>query len=143
MYRTFFGVHATTDRYGKDSWAIITGSTDGIGKAAAIHLAKQGFNIVLISRTLSKLEAVAVEVQKEASSVGKKIKTKVIANDWTKNFDAETHTKMYDDHLKSLDISILVNNVGMASKGNFTEQSEEDVHNQITCNVYSTALMTN
>ena len=55
IYRTFLGVRATTARYGKDSWAVVTGSTDGIGKAAAIHLAKEGFNIVLISRTLSKL----------------------------------------------------------------------------------------
>lgn len=38
--RTFFGTKCTVERYGKDSWAVVTGSTDGIGKAAAIHLAK-------------------------------------------------------------------------------------------------------
>ena len=73
VYRTLFGVRATTARYGENSWAVVTGSTDGIGKAAAMHLAKEGFNIVLISRTLSKLEAVAKEVTEAASKVGKKI----------------------------------------------------------------------
>lgn len=40
FWRHFFGVHATVQRYGEDSWAVITGSTDGIGKASSIHLAR-------------------------------------------------------------------------------------------------------
>ena len=36
--------------YGEGSWALITGSTDGIGKAFAIALAKRGFNIVIFGR---------------------------------------------------------------------------------------------
>ena len=85
-----FGTKCTTDRYGKDSWAVVTGSTDGIGKAAAIHLAKEGFNVVLISRTLSKLETVVKEVEAAAKAAGKSIKTKVIQNDFTKSYDAAT-----------------------------------------------------
>jgi len=38
-------------RYGKNSWALVTGSSDGIGKAIALSLAKQGFNIILSART--------------------------------------------------------------------------------------------
>ncbi|XP_074014306.1 inactive hydroxysteroid dehydrogenase-like protein 1 isoform X2 [Numenius arquata] len=41
-------------RYGK--WAVVTGSTDGIGKAYAEELAKRGVNIILISRNKEKLE---------------------------------------------------------------------------------------
>ena len=83
------------------------------------------------------------EVKEEASKAGKSIKTKIIANDWTKNFDAKTHEKMYEEHLKALDISILINNVGMAQAGNFVDTTEEEIHNTLTCNIYSTALMTN
>ena len=50
-----FGTKLTLARYGKDSWAVITGATDGIGKAAAMYCAAEGFNVVLISRTLAKL----------------------------------------------------------------------------------------
>jgi 17beta-estradiol 17-dehydrogenase / very-long-chain 3-oxoacyl-CoA reductase len=33
------------------SWAIITGSTDGIGKALAFELASKGLNLVLVGRS--------------------------------------------------------------------------------------------
>lgn len=55
IYRNFFGIPISTERYGKDSWAVVTGSSDGIGLAAAKHLAAKGFNIVLIARNLEKL----------------------------------------------------------------------------------------
>ena len=42
-------------RYGAGSWALVTGSSEGIGKAIATELARQGFNIVLSARTQSKL----------------------------------------------------------------------------------------
>jgi short-subunit dehydrogenase len=41
---------------------VVTGSTDGIGKAYALELAKRGVNIVLISRTQQKLDEVAAEI---------------------------------------------------------------------------------
>ena len=43
-------------RYGEDAWAMITGSTDGIGKAFAEVLAEQGFNIIIVGRSPEKLE---------------------------------------------------------------------------------------
>ena len=36
------------DRYGKGSWAVVTGAADGIGKQYALAFAKEGFNIVLM-----------------------------------------------------------------------------------------------
>ena len=50
-------------------WALVTGSTDGIGKAYAIELAKKGFNLVLISRSAEKLEAVSSEIRTLALSI--------------------------------------------------------------------------
>jgi hypothetical protein len=35
IWRTWFGTHVSTAIYGEDSWAVVTGSTDGIGLAAA------------------------------------------------------------------------------------------------------------
>ena len=47
-------------RYAKaGDWAIITGASDGIGKAIALELAGRGFNVVLIARTKAKLDEVA------------------------------------------------------------------------------------
>jgi 17beta-estradiol 17-dehydrogenase / very-long-chain 3-oxoacyl-CoA reductase len=44
------------------SVTVVTGSTDGIGKAYALELARRGVNIVLISRTQQKLDEVAAEI---------------------------------------------------------------------------------
>ena len=41
---------------------VVTGATDGIGKAYATLFAKHGMNVVLISRSLEKLQAVAQEI---------------------------------------------------------------------------------
>lgn len=43
-------------------FTVITGSTDGIGKEYAREFASKGINIVLISRSQSKLVQVANEI---------------------------------------------------------------------------------
>jgi short-subunit dehydrogenase len=43
-------------------WAIVTGSTAGIGKEFADYLSKLGCNILLISRTESKLKEQKEEI---------------------------------------------------------------------------------
>ena len=58
-------------KYG-GKWALVTGSTDGIGKAYAFALAKCNMNIVLVSRTQSKLDLTATEISELCPS-GKKI----------------------------------------------------------------------
>ena len=63
IQQIYFGTKVTPERYGpKGSWAVVTGSTDGIGKAFAMELASRGFNIVLISRNIDKLNSTAKEV---------------------------------------------------------------------------------
>ncbi len=55
----------------KFAWSVavvITGATDGIGKAYAIEFAKRGLNLVLISRTAEKLTQVATEIRKSAAA---------------------------------------------------------------------------
>lgn len=63
-------------KYG--SWAVVTGCTDGIGKAYAEKLAKKGLNIVLISRSQNKLDELAKEIQSKFN-----VETKTIAADFT------------------------------------------------------------
>ncbi|XP_022889336.1 uncharacterized protein LOC111404819 [Olea europaea var. sylvestris] len=45
------------------SWAMITGSTDGIGKAFIVYVAKKCLNLILVSRNLSKLKNRTNEIQ--------------------------------------------------------------------------------
>ena len=42
--------------------ALITGASQGIGRACALALAAQGATVALAARSLAKLEAVAAEI---------------------------------------------------------------------------------
>lgn len=55
IWRQTQGVRVTPERYGADSWAVVTGASEGVGFAFAEELAARGFNIVLMARDLAKL----------------------------------------------------------------------------------------
>jgi len=87
-------------------WALVTGATDGIGKGFCMELARQGLNIVLVSRTKSKLQEVAAEIEEKY-----KVETKIIDIDFTK----EEHVQeRIEAETKDLTLGLLVNNVGMS-----------------------------
>ena len=48
---------------------LITGATDGIGKEAAIEMAKNGYNLILIGRSKEKGEKVTKEINEIAESI--------------------------------------------------------------------------
>ncbi|KAI1728439.1 short chain dehydrogenase domain-containing protein [Ditylenchus destructor] len=90
-------------------WAVVTGSTDGIGMAYAYELAKKGFDLVLISRTQDKLNKVAKEIKEKHSSTN----VKTISFDFT-NPNLEDYESKIFSQLKDLEIGVLVNNVGLS-----------------------------
>lgn len=124
------GFRRNLKKYG--SWAVVTGATDGIGKAIAKELAKRGINIVLISRTEDKLEKVAVEI-------GGNVEIQTIQYDFT---DPDSYEKI-SDQLKDLDIGILVNNVGMGTGLElYLDQDEKKCDDMINVNMVSVLKMT-
>lgn len=50
---------------GSASWAVVTGGSDGIGLAMCKNLAKQGFNICIVSRSEKKINEKLEEIKKE------------------------------------------------------------------------------
>uniref|UniRef100_A0A8R1DTK0 Very-long-chain 3-oxoacyl-CoA reductase n=1 Tax=Caenorhabditis japonica TaxID=281687 RepID=A0A8R1DTK0_CAEJA len=90
------------------SWAVVTGATDGIGKAYAFELARRGFNVFLVSRTQSKLD----ETKKEINEKYANVEIRTAAYDFT-----NASTAGYKELLATLnqvDIGVLINNVGLS-----------------------------
>jgi len=121
----------------KDSWAVITGSSDGIGKAYALELAKRGFNVFLISRTHEKLEQVATEIKSKYN-----VETRVLAIDFITADDA-TYKKI-EDALEYVPVAVLVNNVGINYEypQRFLEASEKYDDSIIKVNITATNKLT-
>jgi NADP-dependent 3-hydroxy acid dehydrogenase YdfG len=89
--------------------AVITGASSGIGAAAAIRLAKEGFDVVLGARRIDKLEEIA------AASGGRALRLDVTDGDSVRAF-AEAIA----------DVDVLVNNAGLASGLQPVDELEED-----------------
>ncbi|XP_007429327.1 very-long-chain 3-oxoacyl-CoA reductase isoform X1 [Python bivittatus] len=87
-----------------NTWAVITGATDGIGKAYAEALARRGMKVALISRSQEKLDKVASEIKDKF-----KVETKTIVADFGNRENIYSNIKA---GLEGLEIGILVNNVG-------------------------------
>lgn len=119
------------------SWAVVTGATDGIGKAYAKALAKKGLNVVLISRTRSKLEEVAKEIEAES-----KVQTRIVTADFTSGPEIYEGIRA---ETADLEVGILVNNVGMSYANpeyylGLPDQ-EKFISNIVTCNIFSVTRM--
>lgn len=109
---TFFKKHFFTkelnllERYGINSWVLITGCSSGQGKKIALEFAKRGFNIILVGSNKIKLTE---EIIKENYYV----KTKSIILDFSDAYKS-TFFNPIENLLNNLDgeLSILVNNIG-------------------------------
>lgn len=111
-----------------NSWAVITGSTDGIGLAYAHEFCKRGYNLLLISRNMDKLNNVKQEIDSKSNKKGREIKV------YAADFSSTDIYPGIEKELKRLPrIDILVNNVGM-SYGHpefFASPHLEEINQQI------------
>ena len=99
--------------------AIVTGASEGIGKAITQVLAREGVDVAICARRKEPLEATAAEIARET---GRKIHT--FTADLTKSADAENFIKQAHKALGRIDI--LVNNAGSAPGGVIEHLSEDD-----------------
>ncbi|GAA6223153.1 testosterone 17-beta-dehydrogenase 3-like isoform X2 [Lates japonicus] len=118
-------------------WAVVTGASEGIGRAYAFALAEQGMNVVIMSRTKATLDQVAKEI---GDKTGRSVK--VIVTDFVK----ENVFGEIEDQLKDLNIGVLVNNVGILPSFipcKFLECAELDqtITKVLNCNVKTMAKM--
>ncbi len=118
----------------KGKTALITGAGRGIGRAAAIALAKEGVNIGLLGRTLSNLEKVTNELELFDVNV-----SGAAAN--VADIDSVQHAV---EHIKAElgPIDILINNAGIAKFGGFLELEPTEWEQIIKVNLMGTYYVT-
>ena len=102
-----------------DKKAIVTGASEGIGKAVTRALAREGVDVAVCARRKGPLEATAAAIAKES---GRRIVP--LTADLTKAADAEKF--VHAAHAALGRIDILVNNAGSAPGGVIEHLSEEE-----------------
>ncbi|XP_063800301.1 inactive hydroxysteroid dehydrogenase-like protein 1 [Pseudophryne corroboree] len=120
-------------QYGE--WAVVTGATDGIGKAYAEELASHGVNIILLGRNTEKLQNVS-----EAITAAYGVKTRFIVADFSKGREVFPAIK---EALNDVDVGILVNNAGVCYDypTYFMDVSEDKSMDIINVNITAAVMM--
>ncbi|XP_076909004.1 very-long-chain 3-oxoacyl-CoA reductase 1-like [Bidens hawaiensis] len=136
VYTNFLRPAKDLKKYG--SWALVTGSTDGIGKAFAFELAKQGLNLILVGRNPSKLEAVSSEIKSRF------LKTQIKQVVFDLSGDLSDGIKSISEAIDGLDVGILINNAGVSYPYArfFHEVDDELLTNLIKVNIEGTTRVT-
>ena len=62
-------VHQRLRESYKGEWAVVTGASEGIGRAFALDLAKAGFNVMIASRSQAKLDLVKEQIHQSYPAV--------------------------------------------------------------------------
>ncbi|MBJ7414605.1 MAG: SDR family NAD(P)-dependent oxidoreductase [Niveispirillum sp.] len=90
-------------------WAVVTGASDGIGRALALALADQGFNLVLAARRATALHELAAQLATRG------VMTSVVAVDLSTPKGCHALAAATEDH----DVGLLIAAAGFGTSGPF------------------------
>lgn len=100
-----------------DKVAVVTGGSQGIGKATAVRLAAEGASVVIVARGKAQLDEVAAAIEADGGRVA------VVAADVS---TPEGCASIVDETLRIFGrLDILINNAGTSSKGPFEAATDE------------------
>ena len=122
--------------------AVVTGASQGIGRACAIELAKRGASVALVARNQQKLEEVAAEVARVGSSggTGAPARARVFATDISDEEQIKTTFKSILAEFGKIDI--LVNNAGITRDQLIMRMKRADWDAVLNTNLTSAYLCT-
>ncbi|XP_075675997.1 very-long-chain 3-oxoacyl-CoA reductase-like [Dermatophagoides pteronyssinus] len=94
-----------------NGWSIITGGTDGIGLAYCKQLARFGYRLFIISRSIDKLESIRSELYEQYPQCPE---IRIFQFDFSENFESINYDRLEIEIEKLSKINILINNVGIS-----------------------------
>jgi short-subunit dehydrogenase len=118
----------------KESYAVVTGASQGLGKAFAESLAQKKINIILVSLPNQYLKELSEEISEKFN-----VKTHYYEVDLSVNENVLNLTEWLN---KSFDIHILINNAGLGGTRKFLDASPNYINTILQVNVMATSLIT-
>lgn len=108
----------------QDKIALVTGASRGLGKDAALQLAKKGFDIIMTYQTKKEF---ADEVVKEIKTIGQKAYALPLDVSTTAGFDqfVTTVKDVLDKEFSSAKLDALINNAGIGINERMETMTEE------------------
>ena len=103
----------------KNKVSLVCAASEGLGKAAALELAKEGSKVAICSRNKEKLFLAKQEIVNETGAVVETFEADLSIHKDIKELHADVEKKLGE-------IEVLVNNVGGPPPGTFENLSDED-----------------
>lgn len=116
-------------------YTLITGASDGFGKALAIECARRKMNLALVALPGPELMNLAKFIKKNFC-----VEVKIFEKDLT--CESNCYDLLLEILHSDLHINILINNAGIGNTQVFSETSPEFFKRQIKLNVIATTLLT-
>jgi len=114
--------------------ALVTGASQGIGRACALELARAGAHVALAARSIDKLEAVAQEIKAAGGTAH------AFALDVSSEESIKECAKAVIAHFGK--VEILVNNAGITRDGLMMRMKRSDWDDVLTTNLTGAFLLT-
>ena len=119
----------------KQTYALITGATSGIGYELAKLFARDGYNLVLVSRSEERLQQVADELGQQST-----VDIIPLVKDL---FNPNAASEIYDAvKQKGIEVEFLINDAGQGEWGNFIDIELERSLDIIQLNIVSLVSLT-
>jgi short-subunit dehydrogenase len=119
------------EKYGP--WAIVAGASEGLGAAFAEECASRGLNVVLVARSIDKLNSVRQTLAEKY-----KTESRVLVKDLS---DPDTPV-LLDEKTKDLDVGLLIYNAALSLIGPYLSFSPEQHRATVATNCQTPALCT-
>jgi short-subunit dehydrogenase len=119
-----------------EHYALITGASEGLGKALAEELARRKHRLLLVALPGTGLPLLSAELAKEHD-----VQVRFFETDLTR-IEAPAEIKKYSSEQKLM-VDILVNNVGIGHGGGIGDYSTTAIEESVFLNMRCITLMTN
>lgn len=118
----------------KKKFALITGSSSGLGFEFSKELAQLGYNVILTGRNLENLK-----MRKDFIENHYNVEAKILNFDLSISHDAHS----LFNNCKDLDIEVLINNAGVGLFGTVENIDDNDIESMLNLNITSLTILSN